>query len=1214
MFRKFLGSFVSFLFIFSLKPVSSIGIPSCSLFKYSFNDECIEENPVSYCIKSENGNNKIYGLNEEKNKCSAPLNDGTYVFSINDNTATLITSEMEEINENSLVMYQCSTSDDIQSCKQTAGYIRMGHENKNYYSIPMNNGKSSKIIETKLSNNCLYNSNGNLVKLYENEIFFCLNGNNTIEFPYSNYNQKKYLVHNTNIRNGVFYKINKNLSSESSIVISLIPDRDNFPSMIAFDPFYSKINYCYDRNDDEIMDRKRNLCKSGSNCEYYYCDSGICEPSYTSCPGIVNNRCNPRDYDLQKNCEDGYYLTNESNGLLINSTNEYGILYYCEKQRCRKFSNRLGYYVSSDTSNNIKYIKCTNQYYMLEYEQYGKGKSTGKKRYYINKRQKDSTNDNANNNTGNNENSGKNNENNGKTNENGNKKYVKFMNKFGCEGITENDIDTTCSKVGQLIRKDDKIVICLSNENDEAILSFAEENNGNKEYKLIKNEIFNVNINSTSSSIKISNVVVEINEDSIQTADGIYLSNTNGILTSTEGDTGTMYECYGTYCNYNQNIAGYYPNKLFNLQDSTSSPFIQCTQSENGKICKNIKVNKTKCGTGERNAKEGELFITPATEMVYNNDELLSNSNKDEYEASQYYDGNYYNICLDTSTEKPISLRLNWNNYNNYMMRKTESNVFGSGNNDEYSVIEVSQFKIRLTDDYNLYQYTDANYKILPINDSLDNEDNICNIGGSLIEFEGECKFNVDDLYIEKCYSYKKSNILNNVETSQNNGEMSPILGNLVFYGRGQNRLAELWNENKDIEGSEGVAAYFPSNDNSTEESITFSNKPLVLYLPGRLNNKYSYASFHTIYDKGSINLYTYHMIKSELKLIPPTVEELINSNYTCESLNLSCSELSEYDWNEDYEWVYNTDIRLFLRSEELDEYEIELDSKITNRWQECIGYIYNDKKEYKRINFNELVIKNYGSMPVYILVGNTMFLKREPTYIVKEGVIQKDFSDWSWFKSDSGREPTYFGNEVYEDDFQQKNCVKFIAKTDGEYCYYAHTEKFMGVPEAVSFRIRPMNDNQFKFKIDNKMEYNLTSDYFIHRNCKIPIGIESNVLIDVRSLVYSNPTYLLNNDIFGFWIQTISEIENIKKKLIDEKGKEASDAYSEVLYFYDLVMHNTYPDDLYNYSQFNLDEDGDYCRIEQESHMDWGKYGRVNEKNPVIQWPEDIDLNNVNS
>jgi len=346
----------------------------------------------------------------------------------------------------------------------------------------------------------------------------------------------------------------------------------------------------------------------------------------------------------------------------------------------------------------------------------------------------------------------------------------------------------------------------------------------------------------------------------------------------------------------------------------------------------------------------------------------------------------------------------------------------------------------------------------------------------------------------------------------------------------------------------------------------------------------------------------------------PPTTSTQAKKNKKEANADLFWGTTTMSDNNENKKQAKELFLLSLIGIDNPDEYEIELDSKITNRWQECIGYIYNDKKEYKRINFNELVIKNYGSMPVYILVGNTMFLKREPTYIVKEGVIQKDFSDWSWFKSDSGREPTYFGNEVYEDDFQQKNCVKFIAKTDGEYCYYAHTEKFMGVPEAVSFRIRPMNDNQFKFKIDNKMEYNLTSDYFIHRNCKIPIGIESNVLIDVRSLVYSNPTYLLNNDIFGFWIQTISEIENIKKKLIDEKGKEASDAYSEVLYFYDLVMHNTYPDDLYNYSQFNLDEDGDYCRIEQESHMDWGKYGRVNEKNPVIQWPEDIDLNNVNS
>lgn len=44
-----------------------------------------------------------------------------------------------------------------------------------------------------------------------------------------------------------------------------------------------EINYCYDRNDGEILDRKRNLCKSGADCEYYYCEDGICNPSYSSC-------------------------------------------------------------------------------------------------------------------------------------------------------------------------------------------------------------------------------------------------------------------------------------------------------------------------------------------------------------------------------------------------------------------------------------------------------------------------------------------------------------------------------------------------------------------------------------------------------------------------------------------------------------------------------------------------------------------------------------------------------------------------------------------------------------------------------------------------------------------------------------------------------------------------------------------------------------------
>jgi len=60
-------------------------------------------------------------------------------------------------------------------------------------------------------------------------------------------------------------------------------------------------NYCFDKNDNEIMDRKKNLCKSGSDCEYYYCDDGICKPSYSSCKFIIPSSPSRKINFIKKN-------------------------------------------------------------------------------------------------------------------------------------------------------------------------------------------------------------------------------------------------------------------------------------------------------------------------------------------------------------------------------------------------------------------------------------------------------------------------------------------------------------------------------------------------------------------------------------------------------------------------------------------------------------------------------------------------------------------------------------------------------------------------------------------------------------------------------------------------------------------------------------------------------------------------------------------------
>ena len=128
----------------------------------------------------------------------------------------------------------------------------------------------------------------------------------------------------------------------------------------------------------------------------------------------------------------------------------------------------------------------------------------------------------------------------------------------------------------------------------------------------------------------------------------------------------------------------------------------------------------------------------------------------------------------------------------------------------------------------------------------------------------------------------------------------------------------------------------------------------------------------------------------------------------------------------------------------------------------------------------------------------------------------------------------------------KKKPCVKFATKEGGEYAYYVHMEKGISAPpEGISFRIRPMNDNQFIFNICGKRQYYLTNDYEIHRNCKIPIGEESEYLIDVRSLAYSEPKNFLTNDISGFWLQTISKIIELKKQIKKETQLMPTRMYS---------------------------------------------------------------------
>jgi len=462
------------------------------------------------------------------------------------------------------------------------------------------------------------------------------------------------------------------------------------------------------------------------------------------------------------------------------------------------------------------------------------------------------------------------------------------------------------------------------------------------------------------------------------------------------------------------------------------------------------------------------------------------------------------------------------------------------------------------------------------------------------------------------------------------------IIGNLAFYGRGQRHLPNYWNDFDKIRGSEDAKKYFPYDESyevdnieelyeTSEISDEAQNNPLVLYLPGRKYRGYSKIDFYVLNNDTIIDLTSFHNIKSEIKLVPPTADDLISHGYTCENIGLTCSDLTKYDFNENVnEWLSNVDIKFYLESNdannEYDEfenylyhYEIEGNIKPNNNWNEFIGEIDKSKLLNSEFVYTDLVFRNYGSMPVYVYIGNTVFLNKDPVYMVKEGEIQNNFVNWSWHQYTKGRNTTFFENQVYPDDPEQKQCVKLIANKDGDYSYFAHSNNGVGgPPEGISFRIRPMNDNQFNFYIEKKRNFNLTKDYLIHRNCKIPIGEETEFLIDVRSLVYSDPKFMLMNDVTGFYLQTYSEIKKIKKILAETVSEQAAEDYWEVTFFYDFIMHNTYPEDTSKYVKAKLFDEGPECNIELETHQDWGNKENVNNANPVIQWPDDISFETI--
>lgn len=482
----------------------------------------------------------------------------------------------------------------------------------------------------------------------------------------------------------------------------------------------------------------------------------------------------------------------------------------------------------------------------------------------------------------------------------------------------------------------------------------------------------------------------------------------------------------------------------------------------------------------------------------------------------------------------------------------------------------------------------------------------------------------------------------------QCNAASSGIVSNLAFYGRGQRIPSIYWNDMKKIRGSKDAKVFFPynesdglnGNNSKREENAaneadlivdTARNYPLVLLLPGKKDKDYSSIIFNVVNDENTeIDLTDFHKVKSEMKLVHPTAEDLISEGYTCEKIGLDCTDLKQYDFEAKRdEWLSKVDVQLYLRSdnciiESLDDedlsedfvldfcsYRIESNKGPTDEWSEVIGDIDDTMVKDPTSTYNDFIFKNYGSMPVYIFIGNTVFLKKAPTEMVKNGVILNGFDNWSWHKDGNSRSITYFDDQVYEKDPERKKCAKLEVDVPGDAGFYVHFGKGISAPpEGLSFVIRSLYDNKFKFKIENKKEIEL-DDYLEHRHCALPIGEEIEYLVDLRSLVYSDPKFLLMNDVGGFWFMSISEVDDIKAEIALRNATEAEE-YKDVLYFYSFTLHNTYPEDLKKYKKYDIPGSSEKCNMKLETHEDWADPTKVNQKYPIIQWPDDIPFETI--
>lgn len=210
----------------------------------------------------------------------------------------------------------------------------------------------------------------------------------------------------------------------------------------------------------------------------------------------------------------------------------------------------------------------------------------------------------------------------------------------------------------------------------------------------------------------------------------------------------------------------------------------------------------------------------------------------------------------------------------------------------------------------------------------------------------------------------------------------------LVFYSRYQENILNYWNDINKVRGTHDTKVFLSNSEYDENNKGDTQDNSLVLFLPGKKNFFYSNINIDITNDERTVDLTSFRKLKSEIKLVAPTANELISKGYTCENIGLSCVNLNDYDFNNNTkEWLSRVDLRIFLESDEKysDLYEITGNPKPSNVWNEFIGRIDKNTLPNKTLIYTNLVFRNYGLMPIYVYIGDTVFLKDDVAEMYRE-------------------------------------------------------------------------------------------------------------------------------------------------------------------------------------------------------------------------------------